>query len=143
MSKREEVISGVLDLVKQARPTSDVQRNRNKAQTVAAEGDIILRDGDPGDPTEETLSPLTYTYEHHMPLEVSVRANGDDSDTDLDSVLMDLGAAIFANRYLGGLCDWLEISAPQTDPVVVEGARAGRWADLEIVATYTTTNPLN
>ena len=48
-SKREQVIQAVFALIKTALPLADVQRNRDKAQTPGAHGDVILRDGDPGD----------------------------------------------------------------------------------------------
>ena len=54
-----------------------------------------------------------------------------------------IGAAVVANRTLGGLCDFIEAEAPSTDDVEIAGARSGRFADLAIVAVYGTTDPLN
>ena len=59
------------------------------------------------------------------------------------SLLGAIGAAVVADRTLGGLCDFIEAEAPSTDDVETAGARAGRWADPSIVAVYGTTDPLN
>ena len=61
----------------------------------------------------------------------------------LDAVLGVIGAAVMANRTLGGLCDWIEAEAPVTDDIEALGALPGRIADLAILAVYATTDPLN
>ena len=61
----------------------------------------------------------------------------------LDTMLGAIGAAVMANRTLGGLCDWIEAEAPVTDDIEAFGALPGRFADLAILAVYATTDPLN
>ena len=76
-------------------------------------GVIILRDGDPGEPAV-LLSPPEYVYEHRAELEVAM-AGGTSAarDAAFDALLQAIGAAIAADRTLGGLCDWVEAEAPE------------------------------
>ncbi|WP_419808385.1 hypothetical protein [Sphingomonas sp.] len=105
-------------------------------------GRIVIRSGDLGDP-EVDLSPLRYHYEHRIPVEVvAYQTSSLTSEQVVDAMLVSLGAAIEADRTLGGLCDWVEATAPMTDDIYVEGARPPKGADLVIVASYSTTNPL-
>ncbi|MGB3626390.1 MAG: hypothetical protein WA989_11190, partial [Henriciella sp.] len=91
-------------------------------ERIPAAGLIILRDGQPGEP-EVTLSPLRYHYQHRAELEVVVQApNG--RATVFDSLIADIGAALEADRTLGGLCDWVELEAPASVDLPVEGAAA-------------------
>ena len=117
-------------------------RRAAKPERIPAGGLIIIRDGDPGDP-EVLLSPLTYLYTHRVPVEIAVVAAPPLSrEQVLDEALRAIGAAVEADRTLGGLCDFVEPDAPATDDLEATGAVAGRWAGAVIVATYATTNPL-
>ena len=79
-------------------------------ERVPASGLLILRDGEPGEP-EVTLSPLRHHYQHRAEIEAVVQ--GTDRDTAFDTLTASIGAAIAADRTLGGLCDWVEAEAPQ------------------------------
>jgi hypothetical protein len=142
-SKREQVLDAVKALVAAALPNADVKRNLAKAERIPPGGLVIVRDGEPGDP-EVMLSPLTYIYTHRMPIEVAAyETSSQPREQMLDEMLGAIGAAVAADRTLGGLCDFLEAEAPSTDDVETAGARAGRWADAAIIAVYGTTDPLN
>ena len=69
---------------------------------------LVRRDGDPGEP-EVTLSPLRYHYQHRAEIEAVVQ--GTDLDAAFDTLTASIGAAIAADRTLGGLCDWVEAEA--------------------------------
>ncbi len=142
-SKREQVLDAVKRLIEDAMPGADVKRNRDKPQSIPAGGMVIVRDGDCGQP-DVILSPLLYIYDHRIPLEVATyqTSGGATREEALDRMLMAIGNAILADRTLGGLCDFLECEAPATDDIEAEGARTARWADVAIVATYGTSNPL-
>ena len=86
-------------------------------ERVPAEGLLILRDGEPGEP-EVTLSPLRYHYQHRAEIEAVVQ--GADRDAAFDTLTASIGAALAADRTLGGLCDWVEAEAPRP------GRSAGR-----------------
>lgn len=105
-----------------------------------ATGLIILRDGDPGEP-EVTLSPLRYHYQHRAQLEVVVQA-GTGRASAFDDLIASIGAALEADRTLGGLCDWVEAEAPASVDLPVEGAAALKAATITVVLHYTTTGPL-
>jgi hypothetical protein len=142
-SKREQVLDAVKALVAAALPDADVKRNLAKADRIPPGGLVIVRDGDPGEP-EVVLSPLLYIYTHRIPIEVAAYETSSQSrEQVLDEMLGAIGAAVAGNRTLGGLCDFIEAQAPVTDDVETAGARAGRWADAAILATYGTPGPLN
>lgn len=142
-SKREQVLDAVKALVAAALPDADVKRNLAKPERIAPGGLVIVRDGDPGEP-EVMLSPLTYVYTHRVPIEIAAyETSSQPREQVLDAMLGAIGAAVVADRTLGGLCDFIEAEAPSTDDVETTGARVGRWADAAIVAVYGTTDPLN
>ena len=109
-------------------------------ERIPATGLIILRDGQPGEP-EVTLSPLRFHYQHRAELEVVVQAGTGRAST-FDDLITSIGAALDADRTLGGLCDWVEPEAPASVDLPVEGAAALKAAVITVVLHYTTTGPL-
>ena len=103
-------------------------------------GLIILRDGQPGEP-EVTLSPLRYHFQHRAELEVVIQA-GTGRASAFDDLITAIGAALEADRTLGGLCDWVEPEAPASVDLPVEGAASLKAALITVVLHYTTTSPL-
>lgn len=138
-SHREQVVQTFVDALAFGLPGVDVQRNRDKPQKVNPAGDIIVRDGDPGDP-EETLNPPRWHWSHAISIEVGYRA--DDREAGLDALLMKIGDIIDADRTLGGLCQYIEPTAPRIDSMDAAGVTGARWADFNLVANYVTTSPL-
>jgi len=137
-SKRETILTALhVRLMTLAAP---VLRGDVLPERVSATGLIILRDGKPGDP-EVTLSPLTYFYEHRAELEVVIQA-GTGRDALFDALTSDIGAALAADRTLGGLCDWVEAEAPEPVDLPIEGAAALKAAVITIVLHYATSDPL-
>ena len=137
-SKRETILTALhMRLMTLAAP---VLRGDVLPERVSATGLIILRDGKPGDP-EVTLSPLTYFYEHRAELEVVIQA-GTGRDALFDALTSDIGAALAADRTLGGLCDWVEAEAPEPVDLPIEGAAALKAAVITIVLHYATSDPL-
>ena len=109
-------------------------------ERIPTAGLIILRDGQPGEP-EVTLSPLRYHYQHRAELELVVQApNGRASA--FDTLIAAIGAALAADRTLGGLCDWIDPEAPASVDLPIEGAAALKAAVITLVLHYTTTGPL-
>ena len=117
-----------------------ILRDEVLPERIPAAGLIILRDGQPGEP-EVTLSPLRYHYEHRAELEVIVQA-GSGRASAFDTLIAAIGAALEADRTLGGLCDWLEPEAPASVDLPIEGAAALKAAVITVVLHYTTTGPL-
>ena len=109
-------------------------------ERIPAAGLIIQRDGQPGEP-EVTLSPLRYHFQHRAELEVVVQAGAGRASA-FDELIAAIGAALEADRTLGGLCDWVEPEAPTSVDLPVEGAAALKAAMITVVLHYTTTSPL-
>ncbi len=109
-------------------------------ERIPAAGLIILRDGQPGEP-EVTLSPLRYHYQHRAELEVVVQAPNGRAST-FDTMIVAIGAAIEADRTLGGLCDWVEPEPPASVDLPIDGAAALKAAVITVVLHYTATGPL-
>jgi hypothetical protein len=109
-------------------------------ERIPAAGLIILRDGQPGEP-EVTLSPLRYHYQHRAELDLVVQA-GTSRASAFDDLIAAIGAALEADRTLGGLCDWVEPEAPAPVDLQIEGAAALKAAVITVVLHYTTTGPL-
>lgn len=145
MSRRLDVLKAIKDMIAEALPNADVigLDNDDAIPTRPTPGGrVIVRSGDPGEP-EIDLCPLTYNFEHEIPLELTGwRDGGKTSEVVLDVMMMAIGEAIEEDRTLGGLCTWMEARSPLTDDVFLEGAAPEDRADLVIVATYATTNPL-
>ncbi|AWD22954.1 acyl-CoA transferase [Fuscovulum blasticum] len=109
-------------------------------ERIPAAGLIILRDGQPGEP-EVTLSPLRYHYQHRAELEIVVQA-GTGRASAFDDLIATIAAALEADRTLGGLCDWVELEAPASVDLPIEGTAALKAAVITVVLHYSTTGPL-
>ena len=109
-------------------------------ERVPAAGLLILRDGDPGDPSV-TLSPLRYHYQHRAEVEAVVQT-GTGRDTAFDALAAGVGTALAADRTLGGLCDWAEAEAPRPVDLAVDGAATLKAAVIPIVLTIPRADPL-
>lgn len=147
-SRRETVLAALAAaLATQARP---VARNLAVPVTIPHDGLAILHDGDPGRP-EITLSPMTWHYRHRAELDVMVTdtpaaqmpQTGPPAAADrFDAICAEIGAAIAADRTLGGTCDWAEAEAPVPSQVAPEGAAPVFAATIGIILHYATTDPL-
>ena len=138
---RETILQALLAVL-QAIPGAIVLRGEVLPERVPAGGLLILRDGEPGEP-EVTLSPLRYHWQHRAELEVIVQdKTSPDRDADFDTLTANIGAAIAADRTLGGLCDWVEAEAPRPVDLPVEGAPGVKAAVIPVVLHYTTADPL-
>lgn len=142
-SRREQVLAAIRALIAGALPFAEVKRNLAKPERIPPGGLVVIRDGDPGEP-DVTLSPVSYLYTHRVPIEVAAfEGAATTREQAIDAMLRTIGAAVVANRRLGGLVDWIEAEAPATDDIEAVGSQAARFADLAIVATYATSDPLN
>ncbi len=116
-----------------------VLRGEVLPERVPADGLLILRDGEPGEP-EVTLSPLRYHYQHRAEIEAVVQ--GANRDAAFDTLCAGIGTALIADRTLGGLCDWVEAEAPRPVDLAVEGAASLKAAVIPVVLHYSTADPL-
>ena len=138
---RETILQALLAALKTV-PDATVLREEVLPERLPAGGLVILRDGDPGTP-EVTMSPLAYHYEHRVEIEVILQDKTPAARaTAFDTLVQAIGAALAADRTLGGLCDWTEAQAPQPVDLPVEGAAALKAAIIPVILTYTTADPL-
>lgn len=142
-SKREQALEGLFLCLKDNVTGLSVLRNEPLPTKVPADGLIILRDGDPGEP-EVTLSPTRYHYQHRAEIEVLVQ-HGDPAqcDTALDTLLETVAQALDGQTSLGSLVDYLHIETPDFLSETVEGAPTIKAAVVPIILEYSTSNPLN
>ena len=79
-----------------------------------------------------------------LSVEVSTFASpGLTTEETLDVMLVTIGEGIARDRTLGGLCDWLDVSSAGTEDIYAEGGgQPPRGAELMIIASYSTSNPL-
>jgi hypothetical protein len=109
-------------------------------ERVPAVGLLILRDGNPGEP-EVTLSPRMYHYQHRAEIEAVVQ--GASLDASFDTLCARIGAALAADRTLGGLCDWVEAEAPEPVDLPIEGAASLKAAIIPVVLHYSVGDPVS
>ncbi|ESQ82392.1 hypothetical protein AEAC466_17365 [Asticcacaulis sp. AC466] len=142
MSKREDVLSAILQLVKDALPSADVGRNLDEPESIPPggrgnifDGDLTLLDVD--------LSPLTYNYEHNIPVDLLCYETAVlTREQVLDAMLEAIGQAVEGDRTLGGLCDWLDLEPVNTENAAQSGAVPAKAGLFAFVAAYSTPNPL-
>lgn len=142
-SKREQALAGLFLCLKDSITGLSVLRNEPLPTKVPAEGLLILRDGDPGEP-EVTLSPTRYHYQHRAEIEALVQ-HGDQAqrDTALDVLLETVAHALDGQTSLGGLVDYLHIETPDFLSETTEGAPTIKAAVVPVILEYSTSNPLN
>jgi hypothetical protein len=148
MSKRHEVDQAVFALLKAGLPNYDVAGLENgdeRARRVNPIGSVVMRDGEPGEP-EIDLSPVTYHYRHSIPVEIAASAPTEqDLRIVLDRMGREIGALIAADRFLGDLVGYIEVTAlSMADLVGIAGpgAQTIKGATFEIIASYSTDTPL-
>jgi hypothetical protein len=141
MSLREQILWALFDRLR-AMALASVKRNEALPQAVPAGGFVILRDGDPGEP-DVTLNPVHLFFSHRAEIEafVSPPAAGG-GEALLDTVLGEIGAALAADRSLGGLVENLTWSAPEISVLAIEGAAPILCARIIVTLEYLTADPL-
>lgn len=99
------------------------ERNAAFAMRVPAGGLVILRDGDPGDPTVIIGRPVPIEiYEHAAELELYVRRPEDESQ--LYGMIDAASAAITSSQTLRDLVQYVEVAAPLVESIEDDGGDA-------------------
>jgi len=135
-SRRDEVLAEIETRLTAALPGVDFGRNREFPTRIGPAGALVMMDGDPGD-AEVDLSPPSYTYQHRVPLIFSAP-----NRAALEAQFAAVRALVEADRFLGGLCNWLETEAPLTSDIESATADAGIEAGAALIAEYSTPSPL-
>jgi hypothetical protein len=141
MSMREAAIAALhgrlVTALAYRTPAPMVLRGETAPQRLPAGGLVVLRDGES---VEETaiLSPLAWAIEHRAEVEVTVGGATPAVRTVLlDALLVDIAAAITADRTLGGAVEWTQPGAPDFEDVEFEGAAAARAASVTVALFFT------
>jgi hypothetical protein len=142
MSRREDILAALVATLESAL-TAKVRRNEVLPEKAPAEGLIILRDGDPGEP-DVTLNPRTEFYAHRVEIEAYVPSDPlGGGEAALDALLGQIGAALKIDPSLGGLAENLTPSAPETGALAIEGAAPMLTARLVVTVEYLVSDPLS
>jgi hypothetical protein len=67
---------------------------------------------------------------------------GREGHAGFDRLLRGLGAILNEDRTLGGVCDWIEVEAPEVVDLPVEGSTVFKAAEMKIALYYVTDDPL-
>lgn len=138
-TRRETILTALADAFRTI-PHVPVLRGEVLPERIPPAGLMILRDGNPGEPSV-TLSPLAYHYQHRAELEMIVQSSPA-RDALFDTLAAQVGAVISADRTLRGSCDWVEAAAPEPVDLAVEGAASLKAAVVPIILHYSLADPL-
>lgn len=143
MTTAETVLTALASRIAAALPPGAVfQRNGTLPVRVPPAGVAILRDGDPGEP-ERLFSPPVWYFEHEAELDLVVDGGPLAAQTEaLDVLRQAVGAALAADRSLGGLVDWCEPVAARSVDLAVDGGDGLRGLEVRILLAYASADSL-
>ena len=142
MSQREAALNALQAVLETLSGPVVQPRNTAEPTEVSPAGWVILRDGDPGEPTM-VFSPATYCYEHQAEVEVWVQgATAAVRDAALDAILEQLPPLLTADPTLGGAVDYTELREPELDHERAPGTADLKVARVPVILSYDTTSPL-
>jgi hypothetical protein len=120
-------------------PAPQVLRGETVPQRLPSGGLVVVQDGETAEETA-ILSPLRWQVRHVA--EVVVAAPGSTPEARaaaLDVLLMDVAAAVAADRTLGGAVEWAQPESPSFDDLEFDGAAAVRAASVPVSLWFTTS----
>ncbi len=142
LSRMEAVLQALEAVIRTHAPSGAlVLRNSMAPARLPAAGAIVIWDGTPGE-AEVLLSIPEYYYEHEAEVEIMVDRPPAARDAAFDALRRAVGAAIAADRTLGGLCDYVDGEAPAPVMVPVDGADGLKAATIPVVLRYGSPDPL-
>lgn len=142
-SKSEQVLKALFAALEAVMPvTTRLVRNETVPTKVPAGGWVCLTDGDPGAP-EFLMSPPVYVYDHVADVDVVVEVDNQAArDALFDTLKQAVGAAIAADRTLGGLCDYVLGESPAPVNLEAPGTESMKAATIGVILTYGSSDPL-
>ena len=143
MSQRENAIGALFAVLGQLSLGTTVKRNAALPERIADHAMAILRDGEMGE-SEESLSPLTYHWQHQEAIELFV-ADPDAAarDARIDGLLVELSTLIDMDRTLGGQVEYAEIGPPKFDELAPDGTSGIKACLLPVILHYSSAGPLS
>ncbi len=141
MSKREEVLQALFERLS-ALTEVDVQRNEVLPLKIPANGLVVLRDGNIGEPLV-LLSPPRYLFQHRAEIEVLMqKVSPADRGSGLDSLLEKIGRLIMVDPTLSGRIDYMHVEPPEFSEEPIEGGITIKAAIVPIVLEYVSDSNL-
>lgn len=130
-----QILEAIEDLLKRGLAgQADVRRNEFSL-TDPEEGDCVsIYDGDPGAPLEEMVGG-SKTYRHEIPLEIAPAQSS--PDRRIHQVHGQIKALVKADRFLGGLVDYLDLTELANAPVPVSESKTLTTGLASLIAEYT------
>lgn len=144
MSKRHDVDQAVLALVRAALPDHEVIGLEDGAERVRRTGQfetVTVRDGELEEEGVD-LSPPTWHWQHRVPIELRAYKQTRPLRQIIDGMAGKVGAAVAADRELGGMVSYLDVSGLDIEPLSSFATRTELGATFDIIATYSTSTPL-
>ena len=139
-SKREQLLAALHARLELGLPAT-VRRNEALSERVPAEGLVIVRDGDPGEP-DVTLNPRNEFFSHRVELELLTTQPTGGGEAVLDALVQGIAAAIAPDPSFGGLVENLRLGPPEVGIVAIEGAAPILTARLTLTVEYLASDPL-
>ncbi len=141
MSKREEVLQALYERLS-ALTGVDVRRNEVLPLKIPANGLVVLRDGNIGEPLF-LLSPPRYIFQHRAEIEVLMqKVSPADRGSILDSLLEKIGRLIMVDPTLSGRIDYMHAEPPEFSEEPIEGGITIKAAIVPIVLEYVSDSNL-
>ncbi len=124
-------------------PSAKIERNTAVPEKISAGGQIVLRDGDPGEPDTALGGFGGVYYSHDVEIELYVE-EGDAMarDAAFDTLVQAVGAALETDPTLGGLAFGMTYGRPEIDTEAVAGAPAIKTGTITVTVEYETASPL-
>ena len=144
MSLRHDVDQAVLAIVRATLPDHEVIGLEDGAERARRTGEfetVTLRDGQLEEEGVD-LCPPTWHWVHRVPVELRAYKQTTPLRVVIDRIAGKIGAAVAADRFLGGLVSYLDVSGLDVEPLSSFGSRTELGATFDIVATYSSDRPL-
>lgn len=147
-TKREQIFAALFALWQTNVVNVSAKRNETPPERLDAADSITLllqQDGGDVPPAAEILlSPVSYVFEEMIELQIAAQGVVSDTTPEIDRVIAAIGAAIGANRTLGGLADDVRaLEAPRIEDRAVTGAAALRLATVRVRLAWSAPDPLS
>ena len=134
----------MLALVRATLPDHEVIGLEDGAERARRTGEfetVTLRDGQLEEEGVD-LCPPTWHWVHRVPVELRAYKQTTALRVVIDRIAGKIGAAVAADRFLGGLVSYLDVSGMDVEPLSSFGSRTELGATFDIVATYSSDKPL-
>ncbi|ATC25209.1 hypothetical protein [Caulobacter vibrioides] len=131
-----QILEAIEELLRSGLAAAEVEFRRNDfSLTDPGESDSVsMYDGDPGAPIEELVGG-SKTYRHEIPLEIAPTQSS--ADRRIHDIHGRIKILVKADRSLGGLVDYLDLTELANAPVPVSESKTLTTGLASLIAEYT------